>query len=550
MTKLAPLNLRITGSANGLSAALGKAQKDIQGFSGGLASKLAAFAPQITGLFAGFGAGAFLKAAADVEVVQAKFKALTGSVEQSAAVVKQLRDLAADTPLNFEGVSKAATTLLAYRVPVEDLIPTLRLLGDVALGNQEKLERLSIAFGQVKAKGKLMAQEVNQMVENGFNPLVEISEATGISMETLFKKMEAGQISFDMVVEAFRLATSEGGRFFEAMKAQSETFLGKVAILGESITKLAADIGEKLLPVAKDTVDQLIQFVDWLSKLDASSVETTAKIAAFTAGFAAAVVVLPKVIALGQQVIATIRAIATAQTIAQALGGPKGWATLAVGIAAAGAAVYGVDKIFDSMAASQAKAAQQSQAMADGLDKSKDKAKEASSVFDKLKEGADNLAQSQKQSAQALADKFRDSLQTPAEKYQETLAELSQAVLQGGLDFATFARGVEKAFIELEKFNRESVDSSRPKTALRGSKEARDILDQRDIEAKAKAQAASETQKLQRQLELQQRLDAELKQKESIAKPIQELKVALSNKLDAVVEAIKNSNQNIRTVNV
>lgn len=538
--QLAPLNLKITGSANGLSIALGKAQRDIQGFASSIAGKLATIAPGLSlGALGGFG----LKAAADVEVVNAKFKALTGSVEGANDVVKKLRDLAAETPLTFEGASKAAATLLAYNIQSKDLIPTIQMLGDVALGNQEKLDRLAIAFGQVSAKGKLMAQEVNQMVENGFNPLVEISRITGISMNDLFKKMEAGQISFAMVIEAFKSATSEGGRFYQALKLQGETLTGRISQLTDKIQILAAKIGEVLLPIAKDAVIALTNFVEWMGTLDLSTAETTAKIVALVAAFGTAVVVMPKIIALGKQIVSTLKAIATAQSITQALGGPAGWASLAAGIAAAGAAVYGVDKLFDSMAESQAAAARQSQAVAGSLDKVKDKSKEVSSVFDKLKEDTKSLEDAQKKASEGLAERFRDSLASPAEKYIKTIEELSKAVLEGGLEMEFFARGVERAREELEKASQVG-EPPVLKAILKGSTEDMGVFRNRVAAPNAVQDAVrQEVEKLKQRI-----ADAE-KQKPDGSDKVAAKLDQTNTKLDELKSAIEANRPNTRTAN-
>jgi tape measure domain-containing protein len=229
-----------------------------------ISKSLSSFGSSLTGIGAGVTAGfgsalAALyfptKLAADAETTQAAFEALTGSTEKAKTMLAEIRQFAASTPFNFEGLTKASQTLLAYGTATEEVIPQLKLLGDISLGNQEKLDRLAVAFGQVQAKGKLMAQEVNQMVENGFNPLQEISRTTGKSMDELFKTMESGGINFQTVVGAFKSATSEGGRFFEAMDKQSRTLTGRLAALGDEITQALLPIGQAIMDVIKPVVD-------------------------------------------------------------------------------------------------------------------------------------------------------------------------------------------------------------------------------------------------------------------------------------------------------
>jgi tape measure domain-containing protein len=243
-----------------LSAVISATQQQL----GRVGQSLQSFGSSITGMGAGIAAGfgsalAALyfptKIASDAEMTQASFEALTGSVETARSMLAEIRQFAAATPFQFEGLTKASQTLLAYGTATKDVLPQLRLLGDVSLGNQEKLDRLAVAFGQVQAKGKLMAQEVNQMVENGFNPLQEISRTSGKDMDVLFKTMEAGGISFEMVVAAFQSATSEGGRFFEAMDKQSKTLGGRLAALKDEITQALLPIGQAIMTVLKPVVD-------------------------------------------------------------------------------------------------------------------------------------------------------------------------------------------------------------------------------------------------------------------------------------------------------
>jgi tape measure domain-containing protein len=243
-----------------LSAVISATQQQL----GRVGQSLQSVGSSITGMGAGIAAGfgsalAALyfptKIAADAEMTQASFEALTGSVETARSMLAEIRQFAAATPFQFEGLTKASQTLLAYGTATKDVLPQLRLLGDVSLGNQEKLDRLAVAFGQVQAKGKLMAQEVNQMVENGFNPLQEISRTSGKDMDVLFKTMEAGGISFEMVVAAFQSATSEGGRFFEAMDKQSKTLGGRLAALKDEITQALLPIGQAIMTVLKPVVD-------------------------------------------------------------------------------------------------------------------------------------------------------------------------------------------------------------------------------------------------------------------------------------------------------
>jgi tape measure domain-containing protein len=186
------------------------------------------------------------KSAAQMEQISVSFEVFTGSAETAKNMLAQLKDQALKSPMQFQDITKGAQTLLGYGLTAEQVIPITRMLGDISGGNADKFARLSLAFGQVNASGRLMGQEVRQMINAGFNPLQAISEKTGESMASLSKRMKNGQISVQEVADAFKYATSEGGRFFGNADKQSQTLQGQLNKLQESVTFALAEIGTEL----------------------------------------------------------------------------------------------------------------------------------------------------------------------------------------------------------------------------------------------------------------------------------------------------------------
>lgn len=202
-----------------------------------------------------------VSAAADMEQQEVAFKTLLGSQEQAIAFLKEARELAAKTPFETKDITKAAQTMLAFGVATKDVIPNIKMIGDVALGNKEKFDSLSLAFSQVQSAGKLTGQDLLQMVNQGFNPLQIMSEKSGKSMAQLRDEMSKGAISAEMVTQAFKDATSEGGRFFGGMEAQSTTFTGLVSTLTDAWNTFLQGEGQKILEWAKEIVKWLTIFI-------------------------------------------------------------------------------------------------------------------------------------------------------------------------------------------------------------------------------------------------------------------------------------------------
>ena len=184
-----------------------------------------------------------LQTSAQMEQISVSFEVFTGSAETAKEMLGQLKDQAIKSPMQFQDITKGAQTLLGYGLTASQVIPITKMLGDVSGGNADKFQRLSLAFGQVNAAGRLMGQEARQMINAGFNPLQAIADKTGVSMAVLTKKMHDGQISVKDVGDAFIYATSEGGRFFGMADRQSQTLQGSFNKLQESAKFALGEIG-------------------------------------------------------------------------------------------------------------------------------------------------------------------------------------------------------------------------------------------------------------------------------------------------------------------
>jgi tape measure domain-containing protein len=208
-----------------------------------------------------------LKAASDWENMQTSFTTLLGSADKANKLLADIKETAATTPFTLTGLADASRTLLSFGIAQEKIIPTMRMLGDVSGGNSEKLKSLSLAYAQVQSTGRLMGQDLLQMINQGFNPLQIISEKTGKSMAQLKKEMEGGGISAAQVAEAFKIATSEGGRFFNGMNDASKTLSGRFSNLQDGIDEFLRGLGEKMLPIAKIFVEAMIKIVETFNRL-------------------------------------------------------------------------------------------------------------------------------------------------------------------------------------------------------------------------------------------------------------------------------------------
>jgi tape measure domain-containing protein len=180
------------------------------------------------------------------EQAQVAFSVMTGSAEKATEVLKELKDFANTTPLEFADIRDATQTMLSFGIAADDATKYIRILGDISGGNADKLKSISLAFGQIASTGRLMGQDLLQLINAGFNPLQEISARTGRSMGDLKADMEKGLISFDMVEKAFIDATSEGGRFFGMLEKQGQTVAGKLSTATDALDTMLGALTESL----------------------------------------------------------------------------------------------------------------------------------------------------------------------------------------------------------------------------------------------------------------------------------------------------------------
>ena len=192
---------------------------------------------------------------------------LGGSKEKADELLNDLKEMASTTPYQTSGLIKATQTMLSFGMSVDDAKKSLQAIGDIAMGDSQRMDSLTLAFSQVQSAGKLTGQDLLQMINAGFNPLNEISKMTGKSVSQLKEEMSKGAISAEMVSQAFQHATSEGGLFYQGMEKGAQTTAGKISTLKDNFNELLGSLTENLLPIFTKLVEKLTGLVQWFSKL-------------------------------------------------------------------------------------------------------------------------------------------------------------------------------------------------------------------------------------------------------------------------------------------
>ena len=248
------LSAKITGDATGFDRAIKDAEKSAGNFQktiGDMGKKLSSAGKSLqsagkkitmaTTAFAGI-AAIGVKYNATLETYATSFEVMTGSAEKAAEVVDELKDIAASTPFEMPELAETTQLLMNYGFTADDALDKMTMLGDISQGSADKMNRIATAYGQMSSAGKVSLEDVKQMIEAGFNPLQEISESTGESMESLYDRISAGTISVDEITASMQRSTSEGGRYFQSMEKQSQTFSGQMSTLKDNVQGLLGNV--------------------------------------------------------------------------------------------------------------------------------------------------------------------------------------------------------------------------------------------------------------------------------------------------------------------
>ena len=277
---------------------------------------------------------------AQMESYLTNFKVMLGDEQLAAEKLEEIRRMAASTPFSLSDLTEGTQTLLQFGVAADDTTGVLKRLGDISLGNADKLQTLVRAYGKMSSAQKVTLENVNMMIDAGFNPLNQICDATGESMSALYKRISDGKVSFNELEAAVAAATSEGGQFYNGMLEASQTFNGRLSTLKDNVAALTGELTSGLFSALGDIIVKANELVVSITEDDAKMAALKETIGVLTA---AVVAVTAAVLSYKATVAATttITALCTAATTAKAAA-DKAAGAGAKGLAVAQAALNAV----------------------------------------------------------------------------------------------------------------------------------------------------------------------------------------------------------------
>ena len=210
----------------------------------------------------GAGIGVFIKAGAEFEQTKINFETILGGADAAKAKLKELSDFAVRTPFTIPEVEQNAKQLLAYSIEAENLIPTMKMLGDVSAGLSVPLSRLVLNFGQVKTQGKLTGRELKDFAIAGVPLISVLAKNLGVAQSEIADLVSAGKIGFPEVKQAFIAMSSGSGQFANLMEKQSKSFFGILSNIQDDMIRISRSIGLDLIPEMKELASSFRVFLN------------------------------------------------------------------------------------------------------------------------------------------------------------------------------------------------------------------------------------------------------------------------------------------------
>lgn len=220
----------------------------------------------------------------NLEQAEVAFSTMLWSADEADKMLKDLSEFAKKTPFELTGIRDSAKQLMAYWFSAEEILPTLKNLWDVASWLSVPISQLALPMGQVRVAWKLMTQDLKQF-QNAWVDLVwELSKNLWKSKAEIQSMISAGQITSDMVSEAFQTMTSEWWRFENLMERQSWTFQWMMSNLNDSFDSIKETIWRTFIPVLENILSKVAPIIEAISERIEENPELATTIASVVAG--------------------------------------------------------------------------------------------------------------------------------------------------------------------------------------------------------------------------------------------------------------------------
>lgn len=242
-------------------------------------------------------AAAATKSYASMEQQQVAFTTMLGSAEKAKNLLQELETFSASTPFQLPEVVDAGRKLLSFGFSAQSIIPTLKMVGDVAAGTSIPIGDLANIFGKARVSGQVMNDDLRQLAERGFPVYEQLGKVLQVPAGAIRKMAEEGQINFNNLQKAFQNVTREGGMFGGMMDKQSKTLSGAFSNILDNVGMLGRQLLEGFIPTLKEIEEKIMAWTEALRNASPETKSMIANIALTIAAIGPAIFIIGKLIA-------------------------------------------------------------------------------------------------------------------------------------------------------------------------------------------------------------------------------------------------------------
>lgn len=212
--------------------------------------------------------GQVIRVRGEFELQQRALAAIIQNQEEANILWEKTTALAVKSPFSVQQLTRYTKQLAAFRVETSQLYETNKMLADVSAGLGVEMDRLILAFGQVKAANFLRGTELRQFSEAGVNILEELAlhfetvYGRAYSVAEVFEMVSKRMVTFEDVEQVFKNITQEGGVFYQMQEKQAMTLQGQISNLHDAFDLMFNDIGKSKQGVISDFLSSIRSIIN------------------------------------------------------------------------------------------------------------------------------------------------------------------------------------------------------------------------------------------------------------------------------------------------
>lgn len=213
---------------------------------------------------------------ATAETSRTAYRNILGDAEAARDLLEDINQLSTKTPFTPNELRDSGKALLAFNFAADEVVDTLRILGDISAGSGRPLQEFVQILGKVRDRNRVTLETMNEFGLRSASLWGPLQEAMGVTREDLERLISTGNVGFDELLASLRVLTGEGGLYFDQMAKQSETLNGKWSTLTGNIDLFMEKVGDEYLDRMIDFTSAMNELAEVMNEIVGADGSTTA----------------------------------------------------------------------------------------------------------------------------------------------------------------------------------------------------------------------------------------------------------------------------------